>query len=46
MVAKSIIIGLVKNENSVKIGAGTFVNKSVPDGATCVGVPGRILEKK
>lgn len=25
------------------IGAGTLVNKSVPAGATCVGVPGRIL---
>lgn len=26
------------------IGASTLVNKSVPAGATCVGVPGRILE--
>lgn len=28
------------------IGASTLVNKSVPDGAICVGVPGRIIEKK
>lgn len=28
------------------IGASALVNKSVPDGATCVGVPGRILEAK
>lgn len=27
------------------IGADTLVNKSVPDGATCVGVPGRIIEE-
>lgn len=36
---------LVIGEGAV-IGAGTLVNKSVPDGATCVGVPGRILEAK
>lgn len=36
---------LVIGEGAV-VGAGTLVNKSVPDGATCVGVPGRILEKK
>lgn len=35
---------MVIGEKSI-IGAGTLVNKSVPDGATCVGVPGRILEK-
>ena len=28
------------------IGAGTLVNKSVPDGATCVGVPGRLLDRQ
>ena len=32
-------------ENAV-VGAATLVNKSVPDGATCVGVPGRLLNKK
>ena len=31
---------LVIDEGSV-IGAGTLVNKSVHDGATCVGVPGK-----
>lgn len=36
---------LVIGENAV-VGAGTLVNKSVPDGATCVGVPGRVMEKK
>lgn len=35
---------LVIGENAV-VGAGTLVNKSVPDGATCVGVPGRVMEK-
>lgn len=28
------------------IGASTLVNKSVPPGATCVGVPGRLLSKE
>lgn len=36
---------MIIGENAV-VGAGTLVNKSVPDGATCVGVPGRILETK
>lgn len=36
---------LVIGEGAV-IGAGTLVNKSVPDGATCVGVPGRILDSE
>ena len=31
-------------ENAV-IGASTLVNKSVPAGVTCVGVPGRLLNK-
>lgn len=35
---------LVIGEGAV-IGAGTLVNKSVPDGATCVGVPGRIIRE-
>lgn len=34
---------LVIGEGAI-IGAGTLVNKSVPAGATCVGVPGRIIE--
>ena len=36
---------LVIGEGAV-IGAGTLVNKSVPDGASCVGVPGRILDQR
>lgn len=28
------------------VGAATLVNKSVPSGATCVGVPGRLLNKE
>lgn len=36
---KNLVIG----KNSI-IGAGTLVNKDVPDGATCVGVPGRVIE--
>lgn len=32
-------------ENAI-VGASTLVNKSVPPGATCVGVPGRLLSKE
>lgn len=35
---------LVIGEGEV-VGAGTLVNKSVPDGATCVGVPGRVISQ-
>ena len=31
-------------ENAV-VGASTLVNKSVPAGATCVGIPGKLLNK-
>lgn len=36
---------LVIGENAV-VGASTLVNKSVPAGTTCVGVPGRLLNKE
>ena len=36
------IIGAVKIVNNVRIGAGSVVITSVPDGATVVGVPGHI----
>ena len=36
------IIGAVKIGNNVRIGAGSVVITSVPDGATVVGVPGHI----
>lgn len=32
-------------ENAI-VGASTLVNKSVPPGATCVGIPGRLLNKE
>ena len=32
-------------ENAI-VGASTLVNKSVPPGTTCVGVPGRLLSKE
>ena len=36
--------GVTIGENAV-VGACTFVNKDIPDGATAVGVPCRILER-
>ena len=32
--------------NGAKIGAGSVVLKDVPAGATCVGIPGRIVKQK
>ena len=43
--AGAILLGPIKIGDSAKIGAGSVVVKSVPPGATVVGVPGRIAEK-
>lgn len=43
--AKAIIIGDINIGNNVKIGAGAVVTKNVPDNATAVGVPARIILK-
>lgn len=37
------IIGGIRIGNSVTVGANSVVLKDVPDGATCVGIPARIL---
>lgn len=42
----AIIIGGIHIGNNVKIGAGTLVNKDVPDNCTVVGNPMRIICKK
>lgn len=42
--AGSIILGPITIGNGSKIGAGSVVVRSVPAGATVVGVPGRIAE--
>lgn len=39
------VLGPIKIGNNVKIGAGAVVIKDVPDNATVVGVPARILNK-
>ncbi|RKY31281.1 MAG: serine O-acetyltransferase [Candidatus Omnitrophota bacterium] len=44
--AGAIILGPIKIGDGAKIGAGSVVIKSVPPGATVVGVPGRIVEEK
>ncbi len=38
------IIGAVKIGNDVKIGANAVVTKDVPDGATAVGIPARVIK--
>lgn len=44
--ANAVVIGPVKIGNNVKVGASACVVKDVPDGATAVGVPAKIIDKK
>lgn len=39
----STILGPVTIGNNVTIGAGAVVTKDIPDGATVVGVPGKVI---
>ena len=38
--------GYIKIGNNVKVGANAVVLSDVPDGATGVGIPARIIERK
>ncbi len=40
------ILGPVTIGNNVTIGAGAVATKDIPDGATVVGVPGRVISRK
>ncbi len=40
------ILGPVKIGDGARIGSGSVVVKSVPTGATVVGIPGRVMERK
>jgi len=42
----AIVLGAVTVGNGARIGSGSVVVKSVPPGATVVGVPGRIVEDR
>jgi len=44
--AAAILLGPITLGDSVRVGANSVVVKSVPSGATVVGVPGRIVEEK
>lgn len=37
--------GPIKIRNNVKIGANAVVLKDMPEGATVVGIPGKIIQK-
>lgn len=43
--AGAIILGAITIGDGAKVGAGSVVTRSVPDGATVVGVPGHIVEE-
>jgi serine O-acetyltransferase len=42
--ARAIVLGAITIGGGARIGAGSVVIKSVPPGATVVGIPGRIVE--
>ncbi len=44
--SNACVLGPIKIGNGARIGSGSVVVKDVPDGATVVGVPGKIVEKK
>ncbi len=44
--SNSCVLGPIKIGDGAKIGSGSVVIKDVPSGATVVGVPGKIVEKK
>ncbi|PIW68519.1 MAG: serine O-acetyltransferase, partial [Candidatus Omnitrophica bacterium CG12_big_fil_rev_8_21_14_0_65_42_8] len=44
--SNACVLGPVKIGDGAKIGSGSVVIKDVPQGATVVGVPGRIVEKR
>ncbi len=44
--AGATILGPVKIGDGARIGSGSVVIKSVPAGATVVGIPGRVMERK
>ena len=37
------VLGNINIGNNAKVGAGSVVLKDIPEGATCVGIPGRIV---
>lgn len=41
--ANAVLIGKIRIGNNVKIGASSFVNFDVPDNATVIGNPGKII---
>ena len=44
--AGATILGPVKIGDGARIGSGSVVVKSVPAGATVVGIPGKVMERK
>ena len=43
--SRAIVLGAITVGDGARIGSGSVVIKSVPPGATVVGVPGRIVEE-
>jgi len=43
--SNAVILGAIKIGDGARIGSGSVVIKSIPPGATVVGVPGRIVEE-
>jgi len=43
--AGAVVVGKIRIGNNSIIGSNAFIQKDIPDGATCVGVPGRVIFK-
>ncbi len=44
--SNACVLGPIKIGDGAKIGSGSVVVKEVPEGATVVGIPGKVVEKK
>ena len=44
--AGAIVLGAIKVGDDVRIGSGSVVVRAVPNGATVIGVPGRVVEDR
>lgn len=42
----AVVVGAIRIGNNVKIGANSYVDRDIPDGAVVVGIPAKILRRE